>query len=72
MTAEELADHAQAAFENNLMDDPTPYEMGRAWKAVGERLFEILAEEAESAKEDRKEIQKTLGYSRVSSSSPKY
>ena len=22
MTAEELADHAQAAFENNLMDDP--------------------------------------------------
>lgn len=47
MTAEELADHAQDAFENNLMDDPTPYEMGRAWKAVGERLFEILAERAE-------------------------
>ena len=47
MTAEELADHAQAAFENNLMDDPTPYEMGMAWKAVGERLFEILSERAE-------------------------
>ena len=47
MTAEELADYAQDAFENNLMDDPTPYEMGRAWKAVGERLFEILAERAE-------------------------
>jgi hypothetical protein len=47
MTAEELADYAQDAFESDLPDDPTPYEMGRAWKAVGERLFEILAERAE-------------------------
>ena len=46
MTAQELADHAQDAFENNLMDDPTPYEMGMAWKSVGESLFEILAERA--------------------------
>jgi hypothetical protein len=29
-------------------------------------------EEAEHKKEDRKEIQKMLGYSRISSSSPKY
>ena len=47
MTAQELADYAQDAFESDLMDDPTPYEMGRAWKCVGERLFAILSERAE-------------------------
>ena len=47
MTAQELADHAQDAFENNLMDDPTPYETAVAWKAVGQHLFDILVERAE-------------------------
>lgn len=47
MTAQELADHAADAFDNALPDDPSPYDYSRAWKCVGERLFEILAERAE-------------------------
>ena len=47
MTAQELADHAADAFDNALPDDALPHEVGRAWKAVGERLAAILAERAE-------------------------
>ena len=47
MTAQELADYAADAFDNALPDDPSPYEMGKVWKSVGESLFEILAERAE-------------------------
>jgi hypothetical protein len=47
LTAQELADYAADAYDNALPDDPSPYEMGRAWKSVGQSLFEILAERAE-------------------------
>ncbi len=47
MTAQELADHAADAFDDALPDDALPHEVGRAWKAVGERLAAILAERAE-------------------------
>ena len=47
MTAQDLADHAADAFDNALPDDALPHEVGRAWKAVGERLAAILAERAE-------------------------
>ncbi len=46
MTAQELADHAADAFDDALPDDALPHEVGRAWKAVGERLAAILAERA--------------------------
>lgn len=46
MTAQDLADHAADAFDNALPDDALPHEVGRAWKAVGERLAAILAERA--------------------------
>jgi len=47
MTAQDLADHAADAFDNALPDDALPHDIGRAWKAVGERLAAILAERAE-------------------------
>ncbi len=47
MTAQELADHAADAFDDALPDDALPHEVGRAWKAVGERLAAILTERAE-------------------------
>lgn len=45
-----------------------------AWNACYEWdvLDFIPDDDTQNLKEDRKEIQKTLGYSRVSSSSPKY
>lgn len=47
MTAQELAEHAQFAFENDLPDDFTPYDCAMAWRRVGEHLAAVLAERAE-------------------------
>lgn len=49
LTAEYLADHAQAAFEDACPDDASPYEIGKAWRKVGEHLAAVIAEaEAEA------------------------
>ena len=47
MTAQELAEHAQFAFENDLPDDFTPYDCAMAWRRVGEHLAAVLAERAD-------------------------
>ena len=44
MTADELTTQAQMAFEQALPDDASPYEVGKAWVAVGEHLAACLAE----------------------------
>lgn len=49
LTADEWAAQAQAAFEQALPDDPSPYEEGKAWSKVGEHLAAVLAEQLEEA-----------------------
>jgi hypothetical protein len=48
MTAEELTNQAQMAFEQALPDDATPYDVGQAFVKVGEHLAACLAEEADA------------------------
>ena len=45
-TAEQLAQHAQAAFEDACPEDASPYEVGKAWQKVGEHLAAVIAEAA--------------------------
>lgn len=49
LTAESLASTAQSAFEDACDDDPSPYEIGLAWRAAGKALHELLVEAAEDA-----------------------
>ena len=47
LTPANLASTAQSAFEDACGDDPSPYEVGLAWRKAGESLHELLVEAAE-------------------------
>ena len=47
LTAEYLADHAQNAFDDACPEDASQYEVGKAWRKVGEHLAAVIAEAAE-------------------------
>ena len=50
ITAEYLAQHAQAAFEDACPEDASPYEIGKAWQKVGEHLAAVIAENQAEAR----------------------